>query len=277
MDTQVEVGVLQKAYDIEPGDDFYARFLMGLCDIRSCAYRKDKQLEYDKSFHPVYQNLLEMKMLRDKCLSIVSNHLSAVQSGADGRYNGHHIDIDKPLDDELNIFFKDFFIRGQMVIGALIKHSIYMGSNIGFLFAEEKKFHKGLKDFVLKEDDERFESLNNFVVNHKIAWYSSFRELRRQIEHEGWSLPRLRYSLDENQKVQIHLPILFNQSLDNLLNTCWENMTLFCEEVIVFLLSLKLRDDMVIVYIPEKERNQNIPVRYIVSHKDFPGVLLQCG
>jgi len=38
MNKQREIGVLRKAYDIGMGDDFYARFLFGLGNIRSCAY-----------------------------------------------------------------------------------------------------------------------------------------------------------------------------------------------------------------------------------------------
>lgn len=277
MNTRSEVGVLRKAYEIAAGDDFYARFLMGQGNIRTCAYGRDKQLEYDKSFHPVFQNLLEMKMVKDKCISVISKHVEAIQAGTDGKYHGHKIDINEPIDDELNIFFKDFFIRGQMAVSALIKHSLYMGSNIGFLFSEdEKKFRSGLKNFVLKEDDERFKALNAFITNHKTAWYASFREMRRKIEHEGWSLPALGYSLDENLKVKVRLPTSPDKSTPEILETYWQSMVLFCEEVVVFLLSLKLKSDMIIVYVPEEKRNPQMPIRYMVSLKDFPGAPLQC-
>jgi len=278
MNTRTEVGVLRKAYDIGQGDDFYARFLMGHGNIRTCAYGRDKQLEYDKSFHPVFQNLVEMKIIKDKCAKVISKHIEAIQSGSDGKYHGNQIDVNEPIDDELNILFKDFFIRGQMAVGALIKHSLYMESNIGFLFSEdEKKFRSGLKNFILKENDDRFKALSAFISNHKTAWYASFREMRRKIEHEGWSLPNLGYSLDENMKVKIHFPTFSNKSMPEALEAYWQSMTLFCEEVVVFLLSLKLKDYMIIVFVPEDKRDKHMPVRYMVSHKDFPGVLLQCG
>lgn len=276
MNTRGEIGVLRKAYDT--GDDFNVRFLMGHGSIRTCAYGKEKQLEYDKSFHPVYQNLLEMKMVKDKCVGVISEHLEALQAGRVGKYHGNQIDVFEPIDDELNIFFKDFFIRGQMAIGALIKHSLYMGSNVGFFFsADDKKFRAGMKNFILSEEDERFKALSAFIANHKTTWYASFRELRRQIEHEGWSLPDLKYSIGADSKVRAHLPTTPNQSLEQMLGTYWQNMNLFCEEVVVFLLSLKLKDHMILVYIPEDKRDPNMPIRYMVSLKEFPGVPLQCG
>lgn len=278
MNKRTEVGVLRKAYNIGQGNDFYSRFIMGHGNIRTCVYGKEKQLEYDNSFHPVFQNLVEMKIVKDKCQSVITKHLEAIEAGTDGKYHGNQIDVNEPIDDELNIFFKDFFIRGQMAMEALIKHSLYMGSNIGFLFKEDdKKFRRGLKNFVLKEDDERFQLLNSFIKNHKAVWYSSFRELRCKIEHDGWSLPALRYTLDEVLKVKAILPSSPDKSLLDMLEIYWQNIVLFCEEVVVFLLSLKLKDNMVIVYVPEDKRDKHMPVRYLVSLKEFPGVPLQCG
>lgn len=277
MNIHGEVGVLRKAYNIG-SDDFYARFLFGHGNIRTCAYGRDKQLEYDKSFHPIFQNLLEMKMAKDRYITIIEKHRESLKAGTDGKYHGHQIDINEPIDDDLNLFFKDFFIRGQMAVDGLIRHAGYMGYNIGFLFTgNEKKFRNGLRDFALPQDDDRFKALSDFVANHKAVWYTSFREMRRKIEHDGWSLPNVQYSLDGGQKVQVHLPTTPNQPTEEILEAYWQNMTTFCEEVVVFLLSLKLKEYMVIVYVPKASRDKHLPVRYIVSHKDMPGVLLQCG
>ncbi|MDO8565315.1 MAG: SEC-C domain-containing protein [bacterium] len=277
MNKRQEVGVLRKGYDLGKDHDFYTRFLFGLGNIRSCAYGRDKQLEYDKSFNPVFQNLLEMNIVKKKCVALISQHLEDVGAGKDGKYHGNQIDVNEPIDDELNIFFKDFFIRGEMAIGSLIAHSRYMGSNIGFLFSnDEKKLRKGLKNFVLDENDERFKGLNAFMKHHRASWYESFNDLRNKIEHEGWHLPDLHYTLDANHKVQVRLPVAPDQTIEEILESYWKSMSMFCEEVIVFLLSLKLGDDMIIVFIPEEKRDKNLPVRYIVSPKAFPGVSLQC-
>ncbi len=115
------------------------------------------------------------------------------------------------------------------------------------------------------------------MKNNRTIWYESFNDLRNKIEHEGWHLPNLQYTLDSNNKVQVRLPTSPNQTIEEILESYWQSMSMFCEEVIVFLLSLKLQQNMVIVFIPEEKRDKNLPVRYIVSHKDFPGVLLQCG
>jgi len=273
-----EVGVLRKTYNMGKDRDFYTHFLFGLSNIRSCVYRGNQQLEYDKSFDSVFQNLVEMNIVKIKCVELISQHLESIENGKDGKFHDNQIDVNEPIEDELNIFFKDFFIRGEMAIGGLVSHSRYMGSNIGFLFTDdEKKFRKGLSKFILTEDDERFKGLNAFVKHHRETWYEPFNNLRNKIEHEAWHLPNLQYTLDEQNKVQVRLPASPDKSIEEILESYWQNISMFCEEVTVFLLSLKLKEDMVIVLIPEDKRDQNLPVKYIVSHKDFPGVPLQCS
>ena len=278
MNSLKEVGVLRKAYDIGKDKDFYARFLFGLSDIRNCVYKNDERSEYDKSFDAVFQNILEMHIVKNKCFELISRHSTAIEKEEDGKFHGNQIDVNEGIDDELNIFFKDFFIRGEMAIQNLISHSRYMGSNISFFFTDEKKkFRKGLDKFVLEENDSRFKALSLFIKEHRAAWYESVNDLRNKIEHQGWRLPIIRYSVNDMGKVKIILPKFYEQSIVDFLENIWINISTFCEEVIVFLLSLKLKKDMILVFIPEEKRDKDLPVKYIVSHKDFPGVKLQCG
>jgi hypothetical protein len=112
---------------------------------------------------------------------------------------------------------------------------------------------------------------------HRATWYKAFNDLRNKIEHDGWHLPNLQYTLDSDNRVQVRLPTYPKQTIEEILGSYWQSMSTFCEEVTVFLLSLKLKKDMIIVFIPEEKRDKNLPVRYIVSHKDSPGILLRCG
>ena len=68
----VQPGTLRFSYDIKEGEDFHARFLMQMSQIRACAYLKEERLAYDKSYHPVFQNLLEAKFAREHCENLIS-------------------------------------------------------------------------------------------------------------------------------------------------------------------------------------------------------------
>lgn len=264
-------------YDIEPGDHFFNRYMFGMFKIRDLAYpTPNERLEFDKQYGAVLQNLVEMRIVKKKLSQAIAKHKQALQDGTDGKFHGHQIDVNDPIDDDLNLLSKDFFIRGKMAVDALIKLAGHMSYPIAFLFSgDEKKFRSGSRDFPLTDDDERFKALTSFVSNHKTAWYSSFREIRRKIEHDGWSLPQTQYALDNKQNVQMILPVIETErSLEATLEWYWQNIDRFCEEIVVFLLSLKLRDDLMIVFIPEEQRDKTMSVRYGVSLKAYPGMLL---
>lgn len=81
-------GTLRFSYDIKEGDDFYARFLMQMSQIRDCAYLRDQRLAYDKSYHPVFQNLLEAKFAKEHCENLITQHKQNIAKGKDGIYHG---------------------------------------------------------------------------------------------------------------------------------------------------------------------------------------------
>ena len=177
------------------------------------------------------------------------------------------------------MYFKDFFIRGMMAINCLIRHTAFMGSGIEFLFVENnpKKYKNGLEKFPLKSDDPRFTALVDMVKHNKTNWYATFREIRHKIEHEGFALPNLRYHLNAQSKVEVTFPTFVGgQGIEEVLKICWENLTSLCEEILVFLLSLKLKDYMIIVRIPPEMRDKHFPARYAVRHKDFPKANFSC-
>lgn len=115
------------------------------------------------------------------------------------------------------------------------------------------------------------------IKNNKTNWYSQFREIRRKIEHEGFALPNQRYRLNKKNKVEVIFPTFGNQSIEEILKICWENLTSLCEEVLVFLLSLRFKDYIVIVRIPENMRDKHLSARYAERHKDFPQANFSCG
>lgn len=271
------VSLLKRTYS-DP-DDYVHRLIFGVGAIRDCAIRdKKERLEYDTSLSALIQNLTEMKIAINKSKEIIISHSQAVLEQKDAILTNTQITVTDPVDSELNLLFKDIFIRGMMVTRCLNNHARLSGYNIEFMFSdEEDKFTKGAKNFPLDKDDARFVNLAAFIKNHKVAWYNAFRSLRKEIEHMGWSLPEVQYRVNEKYRVEALFPNVENLPIPQLCDLVWQNMVLLCEEVCVYLLSLKLPEDMIIVRVPENQREQHNKARYIVSHKTMPGVPLGCS
>jgi hypothetical protein len=161
---------------------------------------------------------------------------------------------------------------------SLNKHTEFLGYNTSFLFSDqEKKFKKGAESFPLPKDDKRYENLLKFIENHKSTWYLMFSDMRTEMEHMGWSLEDVKYQLDRDMQVFAIYPKIKGHEMEYALETCWNNIVHLCEEIVVFVLSLKLNDDMVIVSIPEQDREKHNKARYMVSHITMPGVPLSCS
>lgn len=277
MDIKENPGVLKKVFSIDPKDNFVQRFIFGLGNIRSCAIQKEKTLEYDEKFQAVFQNLYEMKIAKFKFLELLHKHKEEVSKKKDGKFHGNQIDVENPIDEELNFYFKDFFIRGYMATRGLISVSVYLGHNIEFFFSDdEKKFNSGAKKFPIDSTDQRFTNLHEFIKMHQTNWYKTFRELRRKIEHDGWRLPHVNYIVHEDFSVEVRIPPISNLEVEDMLETCWINIVNLCEEITVFLLSQKLPKDLIVVKVPETERVKHNFAQYIVSHKSFPGIPIHC-
>lgn len=271
-------GTLRQAFTTGEGDDFHARFILQMCQIRDCVIDREKRQEFDKIYRPVHQNLTEAKFAKDQCHKLIADHVASIASGQDGKYHGQQIDVMHPIDSELNMYFKDLFIRGEIACNALMAVARFLGFNLALFFSDsDKEYKKGLAKFPLKQDDDRFKTLSGMILGHKDAWYLQFRELRVKIEHHGWALPPLQYRLTTDQTVEVLLPAITPQGIEEVLKICWENLTSLCEEILVYLMSLKLRNEQIMVYIPPDKRDKLFPISYSVRHKDFPEARYSSG
>lgn len=271
-------GVLRKAWNIEPNDDFFHRFIFQMGQIRDCTSPREERPKHGKSYETIFQNLLEAKFVRSRCIALIEAHNKGVSEGKDAYILGHQINVDNPIDDELNLLFKDFFIRGVMAIDRLFSHCIFIGYPVSGLFSDkEKKRVEALEAFPLSKDDPRRKSLVEFVEGNQKAWYRLFREHRTQIVHHGWKLPSLKYIPAAGNKVEVLYPKIHSHEIPALLDICWNNMTNFCEELLVFIASLKLPDHLTMIEIPKENRDPHRPVRFAVRVKEFPDADFHCS
>ncbi|MEK7070880.1 MAG: hypothetical protein AAB966_03675 [Patescibacteria group bacterium] len=265
-------GVLYGPMEAGEKDDFLNRFLFQNLEIKPFLVPKEKRLEFDRDYDSFLQNLTEAKTVKKLALEKIGFHKKELATGQDGKITGSQININHPIDLELNIFFKDFFIRGAMAterLSWLLDH--WFGYNISFLFTDdEKKFEKGASSFKLKRDDPRFLILDSFVKSHREGWYSTFKDLRNKIEHQGFRLPQIKHRLDQNGRVEAVFPQFGQQTIEEVLEILWENLSRLCEEIFIFITSLELKPPYIIWQIPEEKRFQHNWARYKVAIPEYP-------
>jgi len=271
-------GVLYGPIITGPEDDFYNRFMFQNMNIRSFVIPKEKQLEFDKDYNCFFQNLIEAKYAKYFCLKYMTEHKQSIKDGIDGVISGHQLNVKNPIDIELNMFFKDFFIRGTMAKDSLQKLLFkWFGYNVAFLFYDdEKKFEKGANAFKLNRNDPRFQALNKFIKSHSDGWYRSSNDLRNSIEHDGYKLPQIKHRIGLDGLVEVVFPKIGDQSIEEVLNLTWTNLSSLCEEVFVFIASLELKKSYIIWRVPEEKREKFNWVKYKISIPEFPEASVSC-
>jgi hypothetical protein len=265
-------GILRLAYEIGTQDDFMARMFMQMINIREHVYKKEEYNAFDKKHHALFQNLYEAKIAKEKCLSLMKTHKEKVKNGEKAEYSETEgvIKIHEAIDTELNMAFKDFFIRGNIALKALVKVCGHIGYNMSFAFTDDDKFESKKNKFLRDNPDPEFIDYCKVIEDDRKNWYKIFIYIRNSIEHEGFKLPDVNYLLGKNNEVKTFFPTINHQTLEEVLNICWTNLFQICEEMIVLLLSKKLKDPFVIAEVPEIKRNPQNPIKYVISIKGFP-------
>ncbi len=273
LDTLPRGGVMRIAYENGTSDPFIARMMFQICDIRNHIYNAKDKMDFDKKHEPVMQNLYEAKLAKEKCLSLIEEHNKDIKDGKNCKYNEAQglITIEKTIDNDMNMSFKDFFIRGNIALKSLIKLAGFLGYNISFAFVDDKDFQKKKERFLKINPDARFVDFCKFIEDDRKAWHKIFIKIRNSIEHDGFKVPPVQYVLNQN-KIKPKYFTIQHQTIEEVLNICWQNIFHLCEEIIVFLLSTKLPEPLVVVEIPEDKRNKDNPIRYTIGYKNLPPI-----
>jgi len=143
---------------------------------------------------------------------------------------------------------------------------LHLGYNVDFIFCDTETNYKKQRDAFLKQHDtKKFRDFFALIDQDRGNWIKPLRDLRNKIEHRGFSLPTTKYLLDQNDKIVPFFPTPDNEEMVYFLEKIWENFFTFCEEIVVFFMSHKLPEGMVIYQVPEDERTREIPMRYKVG------------
>ncbi len=259
-------GVLVKAMDIGTSSDMVARLFLQILQIRDHVVSQDQRDEFDKWYTPIQQNAFEAKTATDRCIALVKSHREKIAAKSICRYEKDVIYVDECIDDDLNLHFKDVFIRFWMAFDGIKAFLHYLGFDTNFIFVDtEKDFDKGKEKFLQKHNTERFKNFVTMIEADRKNWLNGQKKFRNQIEHRGFHFPKVQYFLDETDEIISVVSPVDGVELTRYLELIWENFFVFCEEIVVFFLAEKLPDHLAMYRIPETQRPPENPIKYQVG------------
>jgi len=248
-------------------DPFNARLIFGVLDLRSSIVKDEQErMEFDNLYAPIMQNLDEAFTSKKDLMDLIAEHRRKLASGEIVNFQAHALEITESIDRKMGELFNNFFIKGQIALKLLQKLTKKYDLKIGHFFKDDEDFAKGNKK-LLESGDERIKAFAEMLASDR-NWHKVFSEVRRRIEHEGFSLGAARYKTNEKE-VALLLPTFDNEKFEHFLDILEKNLFEFVEDVIATMVQLKLPGPLTVVKIPKEQQDPSLPVKYKVYPKDL--------
>jgi len=257
---------LQKVSDEGSTEPYVARFWMGILELRNFALSSKFEVNYDEKvwgeYDEIYDTVLKAtgacRNSEKKILHMLSIHKQKVQNGKIIKFQHSAVDIMESIDEDMNEQISAYLIYGVRALKGTQKVLAYFDINIGSFFQKQAAFDAGMKDLT----SQNHSALSKFLIETRTKWSESFINRRNSIEHEGWSLDKIKYPIIAPQRVIAIEPKIDGIDISIYVKKMTDLILSFVENIIIYSLQSVLPPSVMIVEIPEDKRDPIMPIRF---------------
>ena len=252
--------VIQKFADEGSSSPFMARIMLGILRLRELAYSDPPRRDsFDKHYEFVNSSLMNARSTAQGMLKTWREHTRRVDDGEIARIEGRAIRVDESIDKELRKEVESFLnaaVRALKQGMQALATELHM--DIGFLFKKQTAFEAGIA--ALQRTDPL---LANYLAKTR-DWSEPLVQCRNDIEHTGWTLPRIRYEQSSND-VKAHEPQIDGRPFTEFVSFMLDRLCCFVEEFTACCLQKQMPAEISIREIPLADRPAGIPERFQVT------------
>jgi hypothetical protein len=249
---------IQKMADEGTSTPFIARMYMGLMRLRDVIYRDPKErFDFDKMLDQTYSPLMAARTTAREIREMWEAHSRKVASGEVARVQGSTIHVDEELSRDLRRQAESFvYSAARACKEGMNRFGKEMGKDIGFMFQKQPAYERALA--VLQGTDP---ALANYLRETRTLWSEHLIQKRNDIDHNGWSLPRIEYSAS-NGRVEAKQPLIDGQPTVEFVEFMLDRLSCFVEDFTAYCLQLRMPQGVTITEIPMAERLAESPERF---------------
>lgn len=262
-----------KYLDEGSSSPFMARLIIGVLKLRDECYLnkfsesegENKRLAFDKAHVPLFKSCMSSRDAAVNGLKTINDHLHKIDSGEIVKISDKQFDIqesiNEPLREEVEKFINQSVITIKSRLQSMLKNIFNI--DIGFVFQNEKNFQNGINNLIILGNV----VLAKYLEQTRNIWLSKLIDLRNRQEHDGWTIEFLKYKIDHNNKVEVILPKIDDEETVEFLLKTINRVILFVENMLVYALSIHVKDPLFVKEIPPKERDSKSPQRFTLGAK----------
>jgi hypothetical protein len=249
--------VMQKLADEGTSSPFIARLFLGILHFRDDVVTDEiKRIDFDAAYSSVITELQNARSTVRDLVKTLQDHLRKVATGEVARIHGNSVQIDENVDRQLSKLLDEFLNASVRAIKygmqTLTKN---LQVDIGFLFQKQGEFVKGLAN--LNQSD----PLLAKYLEQARTWSDRLIESRNDIEHEGWKLAKIKYSVGV-KAVTAEEPEICGQKVTAFATFTLDRLLCFAEEVTIHCLQRRMVTGISITEVALADRDPICCVRF---------------
>ncbi len=255
--------IVEKFLDEGTSSPFIARLFLGILRLADTVFLDHaKKEEFGNVYNSLAMAMLNTRTTAQEITQILYEHTRKLSQGEIGQIHGQVIRIEDPIDRELRRQVESFLNSAVRAIKQGMQDVTKgLHVNIGFLFKKPSTFANGVVE--LEKSDPHLAE----YLRQSREWSERLVDSRNAVEHEGWMLPKIKYSCDSGG-ICAEEPQISGQQVSEFVNFMMDRLSCFVEEVTAHCLQLRMQSGISITEIPILRRQLEIPLRFQVTLKD---------
>ena len=251
---------IQKVADEGSSSPLIARLMIGTLRLRDNVFDHTNRDAFDKPYDFVLKSLFGARNAMRQLTKVWQEHERRVTSGEVARVEINSIRVDESVDRELGQEAEAFINAAARAIKKGMQDvASVLGVNIGFLFQKQSAFDAGVA--ALQASDH---ALADYLCQVRAVWSELLQDARNAVEHEGWTLPPVRYARTAD-RIQAAEPQIMGRPATEFTLFIFDRLACFVEEVTAHLLTRQLPELMALAEVPHADRPNDVPERFLVT------------
>ena len=265
--------ILKIVFDEGSSSPFIARLFMGLLELRDQLYlsgvnenqKAEMESYFNRQFHPMLEAAWATKDAAAEVISLVDSHAKSIEEGRAVRINGNQLSIfetiDKPLGQAIDKLLDQSVVAIKSGLQTILRDPL--GLDIGFLFKRDTPFNNGIASLQANGEGD----LGVYLQEVRENWSKDLIDLRVAHEHEGWTLEKITYHLDENNMLSVRIPMLATLPVNKFARYTANRVLFFIENIMAYAIQRKSSDTylLYISEIPVENRDIEAPKRFRIA------------
>lgn len=246
-----------KMADEGTASPFMARLFLNILDLRKSALETKADIDaFEKPYELVLMSSITVRDLAREIYELITDHRSKIEQGVGVRINGRTVHVDDPIDKELRRKVESFLNSSNRVMLTGMKEvAKSLNLDIGFFFKKESTFLNGVA--ALDRSDPGLAA----YCRKARDWSDMLNSARNEMEHNFWSIPRVKYRIEQGRVVVIE-PGIMAREISDFTKFVTDRMLCFVEEICVHGLQRRMPESISITEIPLAQRPIERPERF---------------